>query len=161
MFRRIIVPLDGSTDAERAIRVAARMARAFDGSLVFVRVVFPPVELGKFAAHHAVVWERQTYETQRAQAASYLASAMVKYGAALAGIETELVVATGLPAPAVCSTALREKADLIVMYCHGETGLKRWLFGSVAQETTRRSPVPVLLLQGSEIALTTARTTFH
>ncbi len=161
MFRRIIVPLDGSTEAERAIRVAARMARAFDGSIVFVRVVFPPVDLGKFAAQHAVVWERQTYETQRAQAASYLAAVMLRHGNALAGIETELVVATGLPAPAICSTVQREQADLIVMYCHGETGLKRWLFGSVAQETTRRSPVPVLLLQGNEIALTMARTAFH
>lgn len=158
MFQRIIVPLDGSTGAERAIPVAARLARASGGSLVLVRVVLPPVDLGKFAAPHSVVWERQAYETHRAQAASYLADAMLTHTYDLAGIETDLVVATGLVATAICSSARLEHADLIVMYSHGETGLKRWMFGSVAQETARHTPVPVLILQGRGAVFPVSRT---
>ncbi|MEO8973817.1 MAG: universal stress protein [Ktedonobacteraceae bacterium] len=158
MFQRIIVPLDGSKGAERAILVAARLARTSGGSLVLVRVVLPPVELGKFVTPHTAVWERQAYEIGRAQAASYLAGAMLIHANSLAGIETDLVVATGLAAPTICASARLEHADLIVMYSHGETGLMRWMFGSVAQETARCTPVPVLLLQGRGAALPASHT---
>ena len=58
MFQRIIVPLDGSTGAERAIPVVARLARASGGSIVFVHAVLPPVDFGKYARQHAVLQER-------------------------------------------------------------------------------------------------------
>jgi nucleotide-binding universal stress UspA family protein len=46
-----------------------------------------------------------------------------------------------------CLTEARlEQVDLIVMCSHGESGLKRWVFGSLAQEAVRYSPVPVLVL---------------
>lgn len=157
MFQRIIVPLDGSTGAERAIPVAARLARASGGSIVFVRAVLPPVDLSKYARQHTFVWEREAYETHRAQAASYLAGAMLTHANDLAGIDTDLEVASGLAAPAICSAARLEDADLIVMCSRGETGLKRWMFGSVAQETVRHSPVPVLILQERGAALPVPR----
>ena len=153
MFQRIIVPLDGSMGAERAIPVAARLARVSGGSIVFVRAVLPPVDLGKYARQHTVVWEREAYETHRAQAASYLAGVMLTHANDLAGINTDLEVASGLAAPTICSAARLEHADLIVMCSHGETGLKRWMFGSVAQETASHSPVPVLVLQERGAAL--------
>lgn len=147
MFQRIVVPLDGSTGAECAIPVAARIAQASGGSIVFVRAVLPPVDFGKYARQHTVVWERRAYEVHRAQAASYLAGALLTHANDLAGIDTDLEVASGLAAPAICSAARLEHADLIVMCSHGETGLKRWLFGSVAQEVARKTPVPLLVLQ--------------
>src|SRR5215467_13347996 len=88
MFQRIIVPLDGSTGAERAIPIAARLARASGGSIVFVRAILPPVDFGKYARQHAVVWERRAYEVHRAQAASYLAGVMLTHTNDLAGIDT-------------------------------------------------------------------------
>lgn len=153
MFQRLIVPLDGSTCAERAIPVAARLARASGGSIVFVRVVLPPVDPGKYAKHRTEMWERVAYETERAQAASYLVGMMLTYANDLAGIDIDLEVASGLAAPTICLAARLEHADLIVMCSHGETGLKRWLFGSVAQETARQSPVPVLVLKERGAAL--------
>lgn len=146
MFQRIVVPLDGSREAERAIPVAARLARASGGSIVFVRVVLPPVDLGKYAARHSVVWERNAYQAERAEAAAYLAGTIFTYASDLSGIETEIGVASGLIPPTICSVARTEQADLIVMCSHGETGLPRWLFGSVTQEVARQSSVPVLAL---------------
>lgn len=153
MFQRIIVPLDGSTCAERAIPVAARLARASGGSIVFVRVVLPPIDLGKYARQSTVVWEREAYETQRSQAASYLVGVMLTHANDLAGIDIDLEVASGLAAPTICLAARLEHADLIVMCSYGETGLKRWLFGSIAQETAHQSPVPVLVLKEGGAAL--------
>lgn len=146
MFQRIMVPLDGSRRAELAIPVAARLARASRGSLVLVRVVLPPIEMGKYAAGHTTAWERKRYEDERSEAASYLVSAMLTHASDLVGIDTEMGVAGGLVAPTICSLAQREHADLIVICSRGETGFKRWFFGSMAQEVAQQSPVPVLVL---------------
>jgi nucleotide-binding universal stress UspA family protein len=153
MFQRIVVPLDGSERAERAIPVAARLARASGGSIVFVRVVLPPVDFGKYAARHTTVWERKLYETERGEAASYLAGIILTHASDLVGIDTEMGVASGIVPPTICSVAGSEHADLIVVCSRGETGLSRWFFGSVAQEVVRHSPVPVLVLHEQGAAL--------
>lgn len=146
MFQRILVPLDGTTCAERAIPVAARLTRLSGGSLVFVRVVLPPLQTGKYAPQSAV-WEQQAYENERARATSYLAGILLTFGDVLRGLETDIGIARGLVPATICSVAQNERADLIVMCSKGETGFKRWLFGSVAEEVTRRSAVPVLVMK--------------
>lgn len=147
MFQRILVPLDGTRCAERAIPVAAHLARLAGGSIVFVRVVLPPVETGKYAPRHSAAWEHQAYEKERAEASSYLANMMLTYSDVLRGLETDMGIARGLVPPTICSVAQKEHAEMIVMCSKGETGFKRWLFGSVAQEVTRRSSLPVLVLK--------------
>ena len=146
MFQHIIVPLDGSKGAERAIPIAARMARVSGGSLLLMRVVLPPVELGKPTIHYTRMWERPAFENDRTKAASYLAGVMLNYAQDLAGINTDIGVASGLVPEAICATALQENAELIVMCSHGDRGLKRWLFGGVAHEVTCKSSLPVLVL---------------
>src|SRR5215472_3053093 len=148
MFKRILVPLDGSELAERAIPVAARIARASDGTIVFVRVVLPPVEFGTYSVEqeHVIDLKPSAYEKRLAEAESYLLSIANMHADVLAGIATEIDITTGAAAPTIFSTARLEEMDLIVLYSHGETGLKRWVFGSVAQQAVRHSPVPVLVL---------------
>jgi nucleotide-binding universal stress UspA family protein len=150
MFQRILVPLDGSDGSERAIPVAARIAHASGGSLVFIRVVPAPAEVGTFGAGArgtiAMKPEIEASEKELANAASYLAAIIAAYADELAGIETAMDVAAGAASPIIFSTAHNEHVDLVVMCSHGETGLKRWVLGSVAQQAVRRSPVPVLVL---------------
>jgi len=146
MFQHILVPLDGSKNAEKSIPVASRLARASGGSIVFVRVVLPPADFGKYAKQHSITWEKAAYETQHAQAASYLVGMTLKYGNELAGIDVGLVVATGIAAPTICSAARLEHADLIVMHSRDESTFQRWFFGNVTQEVSRHSSVPVLIL---------------
>jgi nucleotide-binding universal stress UspA family protein len=150
MFQRILVPLDGSDGAERAIPVAARIARASGGSIVFIRVVPPPSEVGMFGAGLrgtiAMKPEVEASEKEFADATNYLVTVITAYVDELAGIATETDVASGATSPTIFSTAGYEYVDLIVMCSHGETGLKRWVLGSVAQQAVRHSPVPVLVL---------------
>jgi len=150
MFQRILVPLDGSNGSERAIPVAARIARASGGSILFIRVVLPPAEVGTFGAGLrgtiAMKPAIEASEKELAGAASYLAAIIAAYADELAGIETEMDVAAGAASPIIFSTAHYEHVDLVVMCSHGETGLKRWVLGSVAQQAVRHSPVPVLVL---------------
>jgi nucleotide-binding universal stress UspA family protein len=150
MFQRILVPLDGSNGSERAIPVAARIARASGGSIVFIRVVPALAEAGTFAAglHGTLAMKPaiEASEIELAGAASYLAAIIAAYADELAGIKTAMDVAAGAASPTIFSTARHEYVDLVVMCSHGETGLKRWVLGSVAQQVVRHSPVPVLVL---------------
>ncbi len=146
MFERLLVPLDGSVGAELAIPLAARLARATGGSIIFVCVVLPAAELGKYAKSPSALWEREAVETHSAEAASYLTRVMLNHAADLVGIDTEQEVAIGLPSPTIFTEARLQHVDLIVMCSHRESGLQRWVFGSVAQEAIRHSPVPVLIL---------------
>lgn len=146
MFERILVPLDGSKGSERAIPVAARIARASGGSIVFVSVVIPLVEFGTYSVERTVPLKPSAFERRVAEAASYLAGITETYAGDLAGIDTEIDVAAGAASPMIYSAAQLEGVDLIVLCSHEEGGLKRWVFGSVAQEAIRHSPVPVLVL---------------
>ncbi len=150
MFQRILVPLDGTEGAERAIPVAARIARATGGSIVFVRVVMAPADFGTYAAGPrgtiAAKPEAGASEKELADAAAYLAATTAAYAGDLASIQTETDVASGATSPVIFSAARYEHVDVIVMCSHGETGLKRWVLGSVAHEAVRHSPVPVLVL---------------
>jgi nucleotide-binding universal stress UspA family protein len=151
MFQRIIVPLDGSACAERAIPVAARLARVSGGSIVLVRVVLPSVDFGKYASPRLVNSERRAFENNQDRATSYLAGMMITHSNDLAGIDVEMGVAVGLVPEAICSVASKEQADLIILSTREETGLKRWFLGSIAQEVVHRSSVPVLVLNEQSV----------
>lgn len=58
MFKRILVPLDGSSRAEYALAVAARIARASSGSIHILRVVSPPIDYGGGLAEAPLLMEQ-------------------------------------------------------------------------------------------------------
>ncbi len=153
MFQRILVPLDGSKHAEQAIPAAARIARATGGSLVFINVVFAPKDAGNYPFASAAT-AAGGYEAQMVQAEEYLSSTVtMAYANELAGIPTEREVDLGNAAPTIFATARQEQIDLIVMCSRGETGLKRWVFGSVAHEAVHHTPVPILVLHEHGVGL--------
>src|SRR5438045_1606942 len=135
MFQRILVPLDGSRRAERAIPMAARIARASGGTIVFVRFVLPPIGFGTFSADQIVTLKPGAYEAGFAEAASYLVDTILpRYAGELAGIEAELDIVSGTASPSSFSEARMEHDDLNVLCSQGESCLKRWECRRVAQE---------------------------
>jgi nucleotide-binding universal stress UspA family protein len=146
MFKRIIVPLDGTKSAEQAIPVAARITRASKGTIVFVNVVLPPVEFGTYTEDRTVALKPTAFQKRLTGAADYLTQIVNAHESDLAEIDVVVKVVSGAASPAIFSAVNMEHGDLIVMYSHEESGLKRWMFGSVALEAVRHSPVPVLVL---------------
>ncbi len=130
MFKRILVPLDGSTRAEQAIPVAARIARALGDSVKLLRVV---------------TTANETMNADLTEATSYLEKIAKSYE--LVGIATEVTTLVGAAAPMILSSAQSFHASIIVMCSHGHTGFKRWVLGSVADKVTHHSPIPVLVLR--------------
>lgn len=143
MFERILVPLDGSERAERALPVAARLARASGGSLTLLRIATGAINAA-WSTMESPMLMQEAIEAERARAAAYLAQIVAS--PELAGIDVHTHVQSGVPAQRILDVAHEYQVDLIILGSHGETGLKRWMLGSVAQHVTRQSPAPVLVL---------------
>lgn len=155
MFQRILVPLDGTEGSEHAIPIAARIAHASQATIVFIRVIPSLKEVGAYApaANEPTTVPPSTFEKDLADAASYLSETIAAYAEDLQGIPTEMDLSFGAASPTIFSTAQLEHTDLIIMCSHGETGMKRSVFGSFAQQAVRHSPVPVLVLNEHGVML--------
>src|SRR5690349_2368825 len=100
MFQRILVPLDGSARAERAVPLAARLARYAGGSVLLLRVLTHPRDAVASLLNPLEETE-QAVEAAHAQAVSYLEQ--VACSDALSGLGTALQVADSLPAQMILS----------------------------------------------------------
>jgi nucleotide-binding universal stress UspA family protein len=143
MFQRILVPLDGSTRAESAVPIAARLAQASGGSVILMQVAEPPVSSGKFSAPEA--YPKVGTDEELAEATEYLK--ILAQSSALSGIATEVHALVGAVAPTILAATQSLHADLVVLCSHGYTGFKRWRLGSIAHKLVPHSPVPVLILR--------------
>ncbi len=147
MYRRILVPLDGSEAAEHALTVARAVASEGAGGdgtaelhLVHVLEDFPDFSLKLPQAD--MEWEEKGSE----MASEYLESLAAE--ARDAGIDdVSSSVVQGRIAEALERYRRDHRIDLVVMTTHGEGGFRRWWLGSVADELVRRVPVPLLLLR--------------
>jgi nucleotide-binding universal stress UspA family protein len=143
MFERILVPLDGSPVAERAVPAAACIARAFGGSVIMLSVVAPPVSSGKFSSLDA--YPKVETDEEPSLATRYLKT--LAQSEQLDGITTEVHTLVGGAAPTIIAAAGSLHATLIVLCSHGYTGFQRWMLGSVAEKVIRHAPIPVFVLR--------------
>jgi nucleotide-binding universal stress UspA family protein len=145
MFKRIVVPLDGSSLAEQALPIAAQVARATGASLILLRVLITLAE-PDWGPTRGILFDRPVItQKERGEAAAYLSG--IEKRTDLEGLGIVPVVAEGDVAQNILSIAQDQQADLILMNSHGYTGCKRWILGSVAEKVARHSPVPVFLLR--------------
>jgi nucleotide-binding universal stress UspA family protein len=149
MFKRILVPLDGSVRAEYALPIAARIARASGDSIHLLEVVSPPIDYGGGLAMVPLITD-QLIESETTVATDYLQT--MAASPTLAGIQTTTEVVFGIPAQYILAEARSGEVDLIVLCSHGRTGFTRWVLGSVAHTLVHESPVPILILRESEPA---------
>lgn len=145
MFKRILVPLDGSNRAEQAVPVAARLARASGGVVILVQVV---PQIANFSVRKTSPEERydeNIIEEVNALPMNYLAQ--VSKMAELIGVQTETRVEYGEVAPSILAAIEPLEVDLVVMCSHGYSGFKRWALGSITHKIIPHSTVPVLVMR--------------
>lgn len=140
-FERILCPVDFSEPAKVALDAAAMMAKRFDADLLVVHVV-PPVPIASVHAP-SPAFDVTAYYRELVNSAEDRLKKMVD-PALPDDLEPRRVVVQGDPAEEVVRIADDEGVDLIVMSTHGESGLERMVFGSVAQKTIQLATQPVL-----------------
>lgn len=145
MFKKILVPSDGSVQAHKAAEVAADLAKSQGATIVGVFVVdpFPFIGVGEASAAGL-----QAYLSE-AQAAAARSLGDIRQmcegkGVAFEGDTIERSSAW----EGIIETAKAEGCDLIVMGSHGRRGLEALILGSVAQKVLTHATVPVLIVKG-------------
>lgn len=150
MFKRILVPLDGSDLASRALPVAAQIARTTGGSIILFGVATTPIMYGPPSGLPGEYIE-EAIQDDVEHVKIYLQEAA--NSPALAGLTVETHAVFEAIAPAIIAATQEYKADIVVLCSHGYGGAKRWLLGSVAQRVARHCPVPALVLRADSANL--------
>lgn len=138
MYRRILVPTDGSEGSRAAVEHAIDLAKSFDAALHTLHVidtdVVPDAEMvDVFDAFHEAGEQAVNSVVDEAEAA---------------GLETvEASIAQGTAHQAILDYVENRDIDLVVMGTHGRTGLDRYLLGSVTEKVVRASDTPVLTIR--------------
>jgi len=147
VFKKILVPVDGSDTSEAGLKAAMVVVRESGGTLFILHVVDEHVLL-QTADYMGGNYYEQTIDSLKEPGRKVLAKACAraeKAGVAYKPISVETV--EGGVASLILAQARKVKADVIVMGTHGRRGLSRMVMGSDAEGVVREANVPVLLVR--------------
>lgn len=147
MYKKILVPTDGSALSKKAIRSAVELAAALGAEVVALNVV-PRYPSSYFEGGISISpSEVARVEKMWAEQGQALADEVGR-AARKAGVEARATtVRSDLVAEAILAAAKKNKCDLVVMASHGRRGLKRLLLGSETQHVLTHGNIPVLVLR--------------
>ena len=142
MIERVLVPVDGSAQSERACEFV--FAECPEAALVLLHVI-NPAEAGYSTQAAIPSASEEWYDRQRELASEHFDD--IEAAAAEYGTETERAIEVGKPTRAIVEYAEEHDVDHIVVGSYGRGGVSRVLLGSVAETVARRSAVPVTIVR--------------
>jgi len=149
MYKKILVPLDGSHRAEAILPHVEELARCTEAEVIFLQVI-EPVHI--YADAHGYVADVSVDASQRKiqieGARSYLDGLSGEFRKK--GITGNSLVVEGPVVGRIIDVADSEGADLIAMASHGRSGLSRVFYGSVAAGVLQQVDRPLLLIRAKE-----------
>ena len=145
MFKKVLMPLDGSDVAEQALTYLDHIAvTEKETTIVLLNVVEPVLRIAK---DYTMAEETQKEESKREkQARKYLnntANKILKEGK-VGKVQTIIDVSWGDAAEEILNYAEAENVDSIIMTTYGQSASSRWRLGSVTNRIVSHSKVPVL-----------------
>ena len=145
MFKKLLVPVDGSPTARAALLTAIDMAKVFGAGLVVVSVYdpFPFIVAGPDYGYAQL----QYVDAVKAETQAIVGEARALAEAAGLNVEVQVLDAAKTWR-AILDAASSSRADLIVMGSHGRSGLDRLVMGSVAQSVLQHAALPVMVVRG-------------
>ncbi len=149
MFKKILVPLDGSKLAECILPYVEELVKGQNvKEVILFRVCEPPEVTADYPASMPASWEkhvRDITEGVQKQCSLYLGD--IEKTLKNLGVNIKIESCLGNAANEIVKCAEKNQVDLIVMASHGRTGVSRWTLGSVADKVFRCTCVPVLLVR--------------
>ena len=142
MYKKILVPLDGSELSEAILDHVVTIAKGCQVAEVILIRVREPLDNSVRATLDPEIAEEldQAYNDEAAGYLKKIASKLDKKG-----VSVKIEVLEGNPAEEIIKYSKEDKIELIVMSTHGRSGFSRLVFGSVANKVLRQTEVPVLL----------------
>ncbi|MCF8142339.1 MAG: universal stress protein [Deltaproteobacteria bacterium] len=144
-LKKILCPTDFSDPSFEALEVATELALHFSSELIVIHVVAPiPVIATEYRSPAAF----NVQEYQKVMEASSMKVLEEQIGKRIPErVSTRRILSSGDPADQIVNTAENENVDVIVIATRGQTGLKRLVFGSVAEKVVRLARRPVLSIR--------------
>ena len=147
MYKRILVPTDGSALSKKAVKSAVELAATVGAEVVALNVV-PRYPTSYFEGGISVSPnEVARVEKQWAEKGQALADEVEKAAEKAGVVAKAITVRSDLVAEAILAAAHKHECDLVVMASHGHGGLKRLLLGSETQHVLTHGTIPVLVLR--------------
>ena len=143
MYKRILIATDGSEKSMKAAQEGMELAKGLGAQVIALNVVN---EVVIASAVRQLGADRKEVEAKLEKAGGKAVDDLKAMGAKI-GVTVDTIVRIGAPANTVIDTAGAEKADLIVMGSHGESGASKLLIGSVVQKVLYWATIPVLVVR--------------
>jgi nucleotide-binding universal stress UspA family protein len=147
MYTRILVPLDGSTTAEKVLPYARFLARYLKLPVDLLKVI-DVAEIGQRISHQPAEFLKTFVEKMDETSEKYLRVTADTFADTL----VKCTVLRGIPAETIIDKAAEDPGTLISMATHGHSGIKRWLLGSVTEKVLRAAKNPLLVIRATEEA---------
>ncbi|MFO7545933.1 MAG: universal stress protein [Trueperaceae bacterium] len=143
MYKRILMPTDGSACADQAVEHGLELARLMNAEVTFLHVLENPLTSG-YATPETLPYSAQLYQDLK-DAANQILQRAAERAENLGVKATTKLVENRDPVQAIHEA--EEGHDAVVLGTHGRRGFNRWMFGSVAEGALRRSTKPFLLVR--------------
>ncbi|MBN1786645.1 MAG: universal stress protein [Candidatus Methanofastidiosa archaeon] len=142
IFRKIVVPIDGSDASINAAKRAIQLAKNLQAKMIVVHVI-NNFEIKKYVE---VSHDEEEVVKRELQEYGFKYLEHVKDLARRSEVSAEIVLVEGIPAEKIIETAKKENADLIVIGSSGGTGYRKRILGSTTDRVIRWSgDIPVLV----------------
>jgi len=145
MFERILVGLDGSPLAESILTYVGSLAKGLDAQVTLLHIV--PMSPG-LRSSDSYRFFGPLIQQEETQAYGYLRRVMQRLSEAEIKVQSQVLI--GDAAAEIVRAAQHETMDLIALATHGRSGLRRWVYGSVAEKVLHTTRTPLLLVRPSE-----------
>jgi len=145
MYKKILVPLDGSKTAEGVLPHAKALAYSEGAEIVLLNVASNPAQ--EFAFEDPAIAGYSVAEEDK-KATEYMSKICDELKAA--GFKVSCHIRQGSPANTILKISEQMNIDVITMSTHGRNWPATWLIGSVAERVVRHSKVPVMMIRATE-----------
>jgi nucleotide-binding universal stress UspA family protein len=142
MYKKVLVPLDGSPFSECVLEHVKIMAAGFKIPEVKLVFVIEPVNPGMYEVPGDFIEDMQKQAVAAGE--EYLQKTVAKL--VTEGVAASGVILRGNVAESILDYARKNEIDLVIMSTHGRSGIARWAMGSVADRVARQATVPVMLV---------------
>jgi nucleotide-binding universal stress UspA family protein len=146
VFTRILITLDGSKLAERALPHALHIANVFRSKVFLLQVLEPGGKHDETAPIDPLSWQ-----IQKAESELYLKSLQNETQKIYPQVEYQIL--EGKTSEAILRFAQSHDIDLLVMSSHGKSGLSRWNISNVVQKVVSKAYLPVLIVRAYQPAV--------
>jgi len=145
MYKKILVPLDGSALAEKVLPHVTALAKATGSEVTLITAV--QLTLGAAGSKLEAIPEVAAEHKKALMAEALIYLEKVQRDLKQQGVTANVFTLEGDVASAIIGFAEQRGFDLVAMATHGRTGLDRFVMGSIAEKVVRSTNRPVLLIR--------------